>query len=59
MLRLVPRLPVKWGFDLFVDERYAIARGLSPSFLSFAPTGRKVIAQGNALGSMGPNPSKP
>ena len=26
---------------------------------SVAPTGRKVIAQGNALGSMGPNPSKP
>ena len=28
MLRLVPRLPVKWGFDLFVDERYAVAWGL-------------------------------
>ena len=30
MLRLVLRLPVKWVFDPFVDERYAIARGLSP-----------------------------
>ena len=49
MLRLVPRLPVKWVSDPFVDERYAIAWGLSPSFLPFAPTGRKVIAQGNAL----------
>ena len=28
-----------------------IARGLPPGFLPFAPTGRKVIAQGNALGS--------
>ena len=26
-----------------------VAWGLSPSFLPFAPTGRKVIAQGNAL----------
>jgi hypothetical protein len=49
VLRLVPRLPVKWVSDPFVDERYAIAWGLSPGFLPFAPTGRKVIAQGKAL----------
>jgi hypothetical protein len=45
-----PRFLVKWGFDPFVDERYAITWGLSlvscPWFLAFCPNG----AQGESPG---------
>ena len=57
VLRLVPHRPVKWVFDPFVDERYAITRGLSPvacllsrgdcpRLLAFCPNG----AQGDSPG---------
>ena len=47
MLRLVPRRPVKWGSDLFVDKRYAIARGQSLSFLPLAGGKRSATTGGS------------